>query len=438
MRSLTLTKAFFAISALALPASLMTSCAIDGCIDNPSDARCTSAPTSDISVLTGRIPRTGGQINVQVRNLSSGNRVRATLGSGGATVTFTMNPDGTGSAQVSQAMLTSIPLGPLSLKVQVTDGSSETVVKELTVTLHIFTPASFTDPTKVTSPTGTRQPSWVQIGQGHLFATLDSATDKRINEYQLSGTTLQGLPTRDIFLNTLPLSNPIDITDNQIVRLTSQSGTTFTLDYADLTGSGYTTLKTLTYTKTYAVAADRKSTLVAVAGEGTDGPLKIWTLPPVGQQPAQVNITGMPSSKQPMAMAWGQVDNDSLNLTDLVVVHTDNSIAVYLQKSGQGMAYDQTLSTNLQTAAGLQSGMPVSVAIGDVDRDALDDVIFLQSGLVLELANEGNGSFTKTSLLNSIGADAVAVGDLNVDGKADLAFAQKGTSMLSVYPNQSQ
>lgn len=439
MRMRTLAKALFAFSALALPASLATSCAIDGCIDNPQDSRCTTAPTSDISVLTGRLPKSGGQINIQVRNLATGNRVRGTLGSGGPTVNFTMNADGTGSTQVSQAMLSSIPLGGLPLLVQVTQGDSgsESVVKAVSVTLHIFTPANFTDPTKVTLPTGARQPTWTQIAQGHLFATLDNATDKRINEYQFSGSTLTQLGTRDTHLNTIPSSSPIDVTNTQTVRLLVQAGQTFSLEYADLTGTGpYASLKTLTYSKAYAVAADRKSSYVAVAGEGTDGPLKFFTLPPMGQQPAQINITGLPAGKQPVALAWGLIDSDTA--VDLVAVNADNSVSVFIQKNGQGMAYDATLSNALQTAAGLQGAVAVSVAIGDVDLDGLEDVIFLQSGLVVELANEGTGSFTKTVLLNGVTADSVAVGDLNVDGKADLAFAQKAASMLAVYPNLAQ
>jgi hypothetical protein len=365
-----------------------------------------------------------------VNNLQSGERVTATLGTGGPTVMFIMNADGTGSADVSATVLSAIPPGALTVTVQA--GS-----KSLKQSVHIYVPASFMDSAKATLNTGARQPTWVQISQGHVFSTLDNATDKRINEYQVSGTTLSLLGARDTHLGLIPSGVSLDVSDTQTVRLYPQGGMSYSLDYADLasTSSTYAPLKTLTYSKTYGVVVDRKSTMAALVGEGSDGPLKVYTLPPMGQQTAVVTVSGAPSGKQPVLLGWGMIDNDQR--ADLVAVHADSTFAVYLQKDGPVLQYDDATSMALQKAAGL-SGTPLpTLAVGDVDRDGLDDVLLLSSGQIVQLSNEGNGTFSKTSLLGVV-ADSLAVGDVNGDGKADLALGQKTGSTLLVYTNLSQ
>lgn len=408
----------------------MHGCAVDGCVVDPSDPRCTGVAVSDITLLTGRLAKSGGRLHVTVKNLGSGERITAKLGPEGPMVTFMTMADGVGVVDVTQAMLASIPPGPLTITVQAG-------TKTLTQTLHIYVPASFVDSAKATVSTGARQPSWVQASQGHVFSTLDNGSDKRINEYQVSGTTLQQLTTRDTHLNLIPSSVLLDISDTQTIRLSPQSGQNYSLESAELnsTSSAYTLLKTLTYSKADWLAVDRKSVLVAVAGEGTDGPLKAFSLPSAGQTPVAVNLNGMPSGKQPVRIGWGFIDNDTQ--TDLVAVHADGSFAVYLQKSGQGLTFDQNLSTALQSGAELQGTSSLGFSVGDVDRDGLDDVIIVQNMQVTQLANEGNGTFSKTTLLSGVGADAVAVGDVTGDGKADLVLAQKAATALVCYTNQS-
>ena len=93
----------------------------------------------------------------------------------------------------------------------------------------------------------------------------------------------------------------------------------------------------------------------------------------------------------------------------------------------------------LTTAAGLQAGTLPAFAVGDVDRDGLDDVMISASGSmqVFQLANEGNGTFAKTSLVSGLSADAIAIGDVTGDSKVDLVIATKSPAGLTCYPNQS-
>jgi hypothetical protein len=78
------------------------------------------------------------------------------------------------------------------------------------------------------------------------------------------------------------------------------------------------------------------------------------------------------------------------------------------------------------------------MAMGDVDQDGLDDLVFGQNLQIMQIASEGSGTFTK-NLFMGIGtaADALAVGDVNGDGKPDLIVGQKAASLLVVYPNQA-
>jgi FG-GAP-like repeat len=101
-----------------------------------------------------------------------------------------------------------------------------------------------------------------------------------------------------------------------------------------------------------------------------------------------------------------------------VVVATQHNVAVLLNK-GDGTFAE---AKNFVTGGGVGSG----VAIGDLNGDANPDlaVTFTNSG-VTAMLGDGKGSFTPSTTLRTadgIGqeAKAVAIGDLNKDGKGDL------------------
>jgi hypothetical protein len=126
------------------------------------------------------------------------------------------------------AQLASVTPGQISVTLKAAD-------KTLSTKLRIFQPPTFMDAAgmKATFSTGARQPTWVQVAKGHVFAALDSATNHSIAEYQLSGTTLQGLNAREPFLNTMPLTTMLDVSENQVVRATLGAGM-FSVENADL------------------------------------------------------------------------------------------------------------------------------------------------------------------------------------------------------------
>jgi FG-GAP-like repeat/PASTA domain/FG-GAP repeat len=89
---------------------------------------------------------------------------------------------------------------------------------------------------------------------------------------------------------------------------------------------------------------------------------------------------------------------------------------------------------------------PLSVAIGDLNGDGRPDLAIANFGggvpstfgnTVSVLLNTGDGSFeAKRDYQTGSDSDSVAIGDLNGDGKPDLATASAGESTISVLANR--
>lgn len=421
------------VPALALAAASFLNCAVPCDQVDPTDPACTNQIAS-LSLLTNRLPKSGGRLSAQVKDLDAGDRVKATLGSGGPMVNFKMNADGSGSAELTGALLTDIPLGALNVTLQV-ETQQNVVRMSLTKTLHIYAMPSYVDNMKAS--TGSLQPSFVQISQGHVFDTEDYKTNRVVGEYQVSGTMLAAQPKRVTHLALLTTDTLLDINETQTVRLRAETVPNYTLEYQDLSINviePYTVLTKLLYTKVAALSTDRKSTMVAIAGTGMDGPLKAFTMPQGAQASMPITVSGIPSGKSPVRIGWGDLNGDKL--LDLIALHADNSFGVYLQKAGQGLVYDETWSTGLGKAAALQGATPPAFAVGDTDRDGLDDVLIGRNMVISQLASEGDGTFSKTELVNNLTVDSLGLGDVNGDSKLDLAIGQKQLSTIMCYINQ--
>jgi FG-GAP-like repeat len=137
-------------------------------------------------------------------------------------------------------------------------------------------------------------------------------------------------------------------------------------------------------------------------------------------------------SAEPTSFAVGDVNGD--RKPDLVTSNREGTVSV-LQNAGEG-----SFGMKRDYPTGLS---PYSVAIGDLDGDrsqdlavALRDDDVSLSGAVSILLNTGEGAFG-AGRVYPIGADpaAVAIGDLNGDGSADLATANTYERTLSVLLN---
>jgi hypothetical protein len=81
------------------------------------------------------------------------------------------------------------------------------------------------------------------------------------------------------------------------------------------------------------------------------------------------------------------------------------------------------------------SPSPWSVAVGDLNRDGIPDVVVANpaNNTVRVLLGEGDGIFrTPVSYASGFGPDSVAIGDFNGDGMPDLVVANLGSRTVSV------
>lgn len=81
---------------------------------------------------------------------------------------------------------------------------------------------------------------------------------------------------------------------------------------------------------------------------------------------------------------------------------------------------------------------PTQLASADVDVDGdLDIVVLTLDGVASIFRNNGNGQFAdRLSLPNSFGANSLAVGDFNADGRPDIALASSTLGKVAVAMNQ--
>lgn len=399
-----------------------------------SSGRCSSLPpdppppAGELALLTHRLPKTGGRVAIQAV-VPSGTQVKLVLPH--LTVGCGVLIDGQGSCEVSAEQLAPIPPGALSVTLQAGE-------KEVADALRIYLPPVFQNAAgrKATYSTGARMPGGVQVARGHLFSLEYSATNTRVVEYYVSGATLVPFSTRDIFLAPVPLTTQLGISQIHAVQA-RQNGGTFLLEKAELEAPTdvYSNINQVALTQVSSLAVSRYSTLVAVAGEGIDGPLRAFVLPaPLANDSYPVAITGL-SGKAVKQVALGALTETSS--TDLVAAHADG-LSVFLAQQGPSrLVLDSTLSGLLSGT--LNGAALAAMALGDVDGDGLDDLITLQ-GTSLQVLTIERRTVTATPLLSGepLPVDALAIGDVSGDGRADLVVASKADASVTVFINQAR
>ena len=167
-------------------------------------------------------------------------------------------------------------------------------------------------------------------------------------------------------------------------------------------------------------------------------------------RPAKSNITGsdfigktdFTTGTNPYAIAIGDLDGDGK--PDLVVANLgSNNVSVYRNTAAGGSIGNGSFAAKVDLATG---NSPYSIAIGDLDGDGKSDLAItnINSSTVSVFRNTStSGSITSGSFANRVdfgtglGPISVAIVDVDGDGKPDLAVANTGSNTVSVLRNTS-
>ena len=146
--------------------------------------------------------------------------------------------------------------------------------------------------------------------------------------------------------------------------------------------------------------------------------------------------TPLAAGTEPVAIAVADVNGDGR--ADLIVVNSgSNNVSVLLGNGSGGFSAAPGSPFTVgfsSTSYGLQ---PVAVAVGDFNGDGLPDLAVACRGnsSIWLLFGNGSGGFTPAQYPFAAGIvpDAIVAGDFNGDGKADLAIANQNDSTVSVF-----
>lgn len=145
-----------------------------------------------------------------------------------------------------------------------------------------------------------------------------------------------------------------------------------------------------------------------------------------------------PASFYPLGFAAGDLDGDGK--PDLVLV---NNGTYYMEVFQNNSTPGHISMTELAPIA--EPGWGTWVAIGDLNGDGKPDLVFAESStstlsVFLNTSTVGNISFgaaTRVYFPNNYGTYAVAIADIDGNGKPDLVVSDSGPGMISVLLNTS-
>jgi hypothetical protein len=408
-----------------------SACAVDPCMRHSEECPPDVKPIESLSVSPGRLPIDGDSI-IDITPSSKANAGDAVMIIQGATVVALDKIATSGKVVIPRDKLRGfIKPGAAILRIGANlDGK-----------IRFYLNPSYLATITKTIPLLVDQPLWVGIGDGQRLITLsDDKTNTTMPlhflEYQLSNLMMPSeagkYPRKTIRATTsgqFKFSAHPEGNANPSGAIILRKCPLGAASCSQEIQTGYTT-------GVSDISVNHAGTLLAVI---YNQKVDVYFIDSsFDSSTRKISLVGMSNAG---LVAVGDITGDGL--PDVLIRNgTKFSLfqQVYLTAAYQ-LVFNADLSDQINTS--LSRVTPQQIFIHDVDGDGLEDLIYSVNGQVGWIINVGSDNANKVSFakgnlvaINS-GFDSFAIGDLDQDGKADLAFAKTMTQNLTYYINQA-